>query len=89
MNPGIVPPIALTEVGVWRYAKVRADAIHHEVVRVAALPVHAEVTHPFVLQCEHYARRQRDQRLEGSPIQQHVVHEHLAYHGAGSRRVSL
>ena len=70
-------------------ANVSADAIDHEVIRVAALPIGNKLTLPERSRCEDYARSKRDQRLEAAAVQGHVVHELVVHDCADRRRIGL
>jgi len=68
-------------------AEVGADPVHHEVVRIGALAVHAEL--PLVVERRRHhnrARCQHDQRLEAAAVEREVVDERPIDHGADRSR---
>jgi two-component sensor histidine kinase len=65
------------------HAEIRADAIHSKVIRIRALPVHAELALVVKRRLGHdHARREHDERLGAASIQGHIFYERLVHHCA-------
>ena len=82
------PPHGLTEAN-NHYAKIRADTIYHEIVRVRKLSIHAELSLPEILRGEHNSWRERDQRLKTAAVQRHVAYDLLVHYGTHGSRIGL